>query len=216
MKLLKVDILLAFLLLSLPLTALASESGKPFAVIGEQIDHPVPQGWKLAWMDGEPDGRFVVEYIPQSEQIDSWREGYLAIERIPYPSAEALEEVARMNLKPSDFLLNLYIQGAGKSCGGKHEAMSQRSNTFNGAYFSVGGGFCDRYGSAAPFGEGSFVAFVQGESFLFRIQYGWRPRSEQELNRSLPWRITPQDAEAYLGAIKASSLCAGAGQPKCK
>jgi hypothetical protein len=206
----------SLLFVLLPHAALSEVDGAPFAVIGERVDHPVPKGWKLAWMGGKPDGRFVVEYIPASEQIDSWRGGYLAIERLPYPSPEVLDELASKKQAASEFALSLYIQMAKKNCGGKHESMSQRSNVFNGAIFSVGGGFCGRYGPAAPFGEGALVAFVQGKSFLFRIQYGWRPKSAQELSANLPWRITSQVAQKYLGAIKASSLCAGVGQPECE
>jgi hypothetical protein len=29
---------------------MSNSSWKPFSVIGEQIEHPVPAGWKLAWM----------------------------------------------------------------------------------------------------------------------------------------------------------------------
>jgi hypothetical protein len=216
MKSLLLPISLSLLFATSPPTTLATEDGAPFAVTGEQIDHPVPKDWKLAWMGGKSDGRFVVEYIPEAEQIDSWREGYLAIERLPYPSAEALKDIESKKRTVSEFALSLYIQIATETCGGKHQSMSQRSNTFNGTYFSVGGGFCDKYGSAAPFGEGSFVAFAQGTSFLFRIQYGWRPKSVQELSANLPWRITPQVAKKYLEAIKASLLCAGIGQPECK
>ena len=216
MKFLLPAISLSFLCAISPHASYAAEGGTPFAVIGEQIDHPLPKGWKLAWMTGKPDGRFVVEYIPEAEQVDSWREGYLAIERLPYPPAEAMKEIENKKQTTSGVALSLYIQVAKESCVGKHESMSQRSNTINGTYFSVGGGFCDKYGPPAPFGEGAFVAFVQGKDFLFRIQYGWRPKSAEELSANLPWRITAQVAKEYLEAIKASSLCAGIGQPECK
>ena len=216
MKFLLPAISLSFLCAISPYASSAEEGGAPFTVMGERIDHPVPKGWKLAWMSGKPDGRFVVEYIPEIEQVDSWREGYLAIERLPYPAAEAMKEIESKKQTTSGLALSLYIQMAKERCGGKHESMSQRSNIFNGTYFSVGGGFCDKYGPSAPFGEGSFVAFAQGKDFLFRIQYGWRPKSAQELNMNLPWRIAPQIAKEYLEAIKASSLCAGIGQPECK
>jgi len=195
-----------------PIVTFATEKGTPFRVIGEQLEHPIPKNWKLAWMDGKPDGRFVVEYIPENDDINTWRKGYLAIERLPYPSSEVMQQIEG-NI--SEFALSRYIQLAKERCAGKHKAMSQRTNTFKNTLMSVGGGFCDKYGPAAPFGEGSFVAFVQGEDFLFRVQYGWRPDSTKELNANLPWRISRQAATQYLEAIKASSLCGGTGEREC-
>ena len=39
----------------------AAYAGPRFAVTGEQLDYPVPKGWKLAGMEGTPDGAFNVE-----------------------------------------------------------------------------------------------------------------------------------------------------------
>jgi hypothetical protein len=216
MKLLTSVIPLFLLLTTSPFATSAPENGAPFAVVGEQLDYAAPKGWKLAWMDGKPDGSYVAEYIPQTEEINSWRDGYLAIARLPYPPAQILKEIENSKTTISELALIQYIQKAKDTCGGKHEAMSQRTNTFNDIYVAVGGGFCDKYGSAAPFGEGAFVAFAQGKNYLFRVRYGWRPRSDQNQSDNLPWRITPSVAKEYLEAIKALSLCAGVGQPACK
>lgn len=196
--------------------ASAADDGAPFSVIGEQLDHRPPDGWKLAWMSGKADGRYIVEYIPQEENINSWRDGYLAIERLAYPSAEVLKEIETHKTRIAAVALYQFIRKAKESCGGKHSEMAQRTNTFNGVYFAVGGGYCDRYGQAAPFGEGSFVAFAEGKDYLFRIQYGWRPKTIQDQENNVPWRITPKTAEQYLGAIKATALCGGSNQRACK
>ena len=195
----------------------AGESdGKSFAVLGEQVDHQIPNGWKLAWMDGQVDGRYLMEFIPADEDIKAWRSGYLAIERIPLPSTEAMEEVRQMKTSLAEVGLHYFINQAESRCGGRHEEMSRRVNTFNGILFAVSGGFCSRYGATAPFGEGAFVAFLEGQQNIFRIQYAWRPASEADGNLHLPWRISPDKAGAYLNAIKATTLCGAENQPVCQ
>lgn len=196
--------------------ALAAEAGAPFSATGEQLDVAPPNEWKLAWMDGRSDGSYLIEYIPGKEEIDSWRDGYLAIERLHYPPVEIRKEIENAKSSVSEVALFQFVQNAKKACSGRHEPMMQRVNSFNGIRFAVSGGFCDRYGPAAPYGEGAFIAFAEGKDYLFRIQYGWRPKSIEEKKSNLPWRITPDKAEEYLGAIKAASLCAGPGQPGCK
>lgn len=147
-----------FLLLNLSTTsAWADEAdGKSFSVTGEQVNHQIPEGWKLAWMSGNPDGRYFAEYIPSEEDIKTWRAGYLVIERIPMPSATLLEEIKKQNASLPEVLLHLFIDQAASSCGGKHEAMSRRVNFFNEIQFAVSGGFCEKYGAMAPYGEGAF------------------------------------------------------------
>lgn len=197
-------------------SALAEEPiGKPFKVIGEQVEHKIPDGWKLAWMEGKADGRYFAEYIPAGEDINSWRTGYLAIERIPYPSPQILDEIHKMKTTFSEIGLHHFMEIAAKRCGEKHIEMSRRVNTFNGVFFAVSGGFCDHYDNIAPFGEGAFVAFLEGKNNVFRIQYSWRPISEATKNNDLPWRIPSNKAEAYLNAIKATTLCGGESQPNC-
>ncbi|RST52116.1 hypothetical protein EJI01_16480 [Variovorax sp. MHTC-1] len=193
------------------LAALAE--GEPFAVVGEQLDHPSPLGWKLAWMSGEAEGSYVAEYVPATEEINSWREGYLAIERLKYPPAEKLDKRKTMI---ADVLAFGYGKNAKEKCGGRHFPMVQRADTFNGTYLAVGGGFCDSYGPAAPFGEGAIFAFAEGKEFLFRIQYGWRPKSAQEQRTNIPWRIDPETARRYIEAIKTTALCNGPAQPLCR
>jgi hypothetical protein len=214
----KLSTTMRFLLLfvGMPLAASAADDGVPFSVVGEQLDHHPPEGWKLAWMNGKADGTYIAEYISEAEDINSWREGYLAIERLEYPPAEVLKEIEKRKSRVADVALYQLVRKAKETCGGQHVEMTQRTNTFNGVYFAVGGGYCDRYGKVAPFGEGSFVAFAEGKSYLFRIQYGWRPKSAQDQEGNVPWRIAPQKAKQYLEAIKAMSLCGGLDQPACR
>lgn len=206
---------LIFGLFSVSFSVNASD-GRPFAVVGEQVNHQIPDGWKLAWMDGAPDGRYFAEYIPAGEDINSWHSGYLAIERIPLPSAESLKEIHKMKTTLAEIGLHHFIEQAKNRCGGKHEEMSYRVNTFNDIFFAVSGGFCSHYETIAPFGEGAFVAFLEGSHNIFRIQYAWRPASETDRDNYPPWRISPEMATEFLNAIKATTLCGSENQPVCQ
>lgn len=197
------------------LGAAAPDAGKPFAVHGERLTLPVPPQWKLAWMQGDGDGDYVAEYIPQDEDITSWRGGYLQISRAAYPGADVLAQLAKAKANIVDVALAQHIRTAASQCGGRHQAMPQHALTYSNVRFAVGGGFCDRYGPAAPLGEGAFMAFVEGKDYLFRIHYGWRPATQQEHDSNLPWRITPAASLRYLESIKAATLCGGDAQPAC-
>lgn len=211
------NLLIQFLFLaSFSFYTFAAEDGTPFAVNGEQMDYSPPSGWKLAWMHGKQDGPFIAEYIPENEDINAWREGYLSMQRFEYPSVEMLHKLKENKTRIADMGLIQTVNKANETCGGQHTPMSQRTNTFNNVYFAVGGGYCDKYGTAAPYGEGSFVAFAEGKKFFYRIQYSWRPKSADDQKSNLPWRITPSKAKEYLESIKAMSLCGGDEQPACK
>ncbi|MDY0205194.1 MAG: hypothetical protein RBR82_01070 [Pseudomonas sp.] len=199
-----------------PCAVFAQEEGASFPVYGEQLEFQPPSGWKLAWMSGAEDGPYLAEYIPEHEDIDAWREGYLSVQRFEYPPSDVLQEIKAHKTRLADIALDQYITQAQETCGGQHQAMSQRTNMFNGIYFAVGGGYCDKYGPSAPFGEGAFVAIAEGKQFFFKIQYAWRPISAAEQQRNRPWRIAPQQAKEYLESIKTISLCGGEHQPECQ
>ena len=207
------SLLITFLFI--PIAWAAEGDGSAFAVHGERIDHIPPQGWKLAWMVGDADGAYVVEFIPESEDINFWQQGYLAIARMPYPTAEALKEVVKGDMKVSEVAVQYYNGEAVNACAGKFYPMSHRTNTFNGAIFSVSGGFCDKNGPPARFGEGAVFAYVEGKDYLFRIQYSWRPKSAED-KQDIPWRVDPEELGSYLKAIIASRLCGGSNELPCK
>nr|WP_315201381.1 hypothetical protein [uncultured Albidiferax sp.] len=199
-----------------PHTGYAAENAAPFLVVGEQLAHPPPEGWKRAWTGGQADGSYIVEFIPATENIDAWRQGYLAIERLEYPGKDVLQRLAERNMKVSDLALYQLTSKAKETCPGQHTAIEHKRYQSSGVSFAVGGGFCDLYGPAAPYGEGSVVAFAEGKNYLFRIQYGWRPQSIQAREDNLPLRIPPKKLQEYLDAIRMSSLCGGPEQPVCK
>ncbi|AFI84693.1 hypothetical protein [Methylophaga nitratireducenticrescens] len=208
-------IILIFGLFSASLSASDSD-GNPFAVVGEQVNHQIPDGWELAWMSGESDGRFFVEYIPADEEINSWHSGYLLIERIPLPSAEALEEIRSMKTTLPEMALHHFIEQAKTGCRGEHKEISRSVNKFNDILFAMSGGFCSRYENSAPYGEGAFVAFLEGHHNIFRIQYACRPTSDNNKNNLSTWGITPDMAEKFLNAIKSTTLCGSENQPVCQ
>lgn len=193
----------------------AAEAGAPFTVNGEQLALPIPKFWKLAWMEGAADADYVAEYIPEDEDINSWRGGYLQISRAAYPPADVLARLAEARVNISDMALAQHVSTAARHCGGRHEAMQAQALTYNGIRLALGGGFCDQYGPAAPFGEGAYIAFVEGKDYMFRLHYGWRPRTPAERASYLPWRLAPAADAYFQDALKAATLCGGKDQPPC-
>jgi hypothetical protein len=120
--------LLLLLLVTSDLALAAPADEEPFAVVGEQLDHSPPLGWKRVWVSGESEGSYVVEYVPATEEINSWREGYLAIERLKYPPAEKLNEVEKRKTRIADVLAFGYGKEAKEKCGGRHFPMVQRAD----------------------------------------------------------------------------------------
>jgi hypothetical protein len=84
-------------------------------------------------MEGSPQGGYVVEYIPQAEDIQSWREGYLVVQRMPYPSASSMADLKKANAKIADVALYQFMKKVEQTCGGRHQAMTQAANNYNGA-----------------------------------------------------------------------------------
>ncbi|HDS1579686.1 TPA: hypothetical protein QEL15_001761 [Stenotrophomonas maltophilia] len=207
-------------LLAAPLGAAAppaGEPGSPFAVHGEQVQHAIPAGWTLAWMEGDRsgNGEVLAEYLPPGEPLQAWRGGYLLIHRLPMPDAEVMKQVAASGATLVQVALSQQQDKARGFCAGKFTPTSARSNRFNGVEFAVAGGFCVKVGPAAPFGEGAVVAYLQGNGFIHQVQYGWRPADAAEQRRDLPYRIAPAKVAGYMQAITASTLCGGASQPLC-
>ncbi len=183
--------------------------GAPFAVTGERVTTQIPKGWKLAWMQGDPAGGFMAEYVPEAEDINHWRGEYLAIARFPYPSATVLKQMADKKVHLSEVALTQFMTATQAGCGGKREETSHGLNQIDGLLFAVSGGFCDKLEPNAPFGEGQFVAFIEGKDFLHKVQYSWRPGSAFEASNNKPMRLSKQKTVEYLEAIKASRLCDG-------
>lgn len=212
---LKIVYLVALLTLMTP-AAFAATKWSPFRVSGEQLDFRVPDGWKLAWMSGKGDDQYLAEYLPVNENIDAWRGEYFSINRFRYPSQKIRDKIAALHSSVAAVALYQFIRKADATCGGIHVDMSQRIAMFNGVRFAVGGGYCSRYGSAAPFGEGSIVAFAEGEQYVFRVKYDWRPSSSDEQKEDLPWRNKIQKIKGYIESIKLMTLCGGKDEPVCK
>ena len=197
--------MLALLLLQASLFVSTSSNaalleGSVFQPLGENLVVQPPAGWRLAYMNGSPSGDYVVEFMPQNETHENWREGYMSVQR------GAAEVGAGAHL--STQIVQRVLQGAQRNCSGHFTAMKQKDSMTNGVYTSISGGFCDRLGSAAPFGEGSLMAVFEGTKNLFLVQFGWRPATENEL-KGYPLRITPQKLQQYLDLLNRVTLCGG-------
>src|SRR5450830_662770 len=180
--------------------------GRVFQPNGENLIIQPPAGWRLAYMNGDPNGDYVVEFMPQNESHDSWREGYMSVQR----GAADLSSGAHLSTQ----IVQRVLQGAQRNCAGHFTPMKQKDSMTNGAYTSISGGFCDRLGSAAPFGEGSLIAVFEGTRNLFLVQFGWRPATENELKGN-PLRITPQKLQQYLDLLNRATICGGQDQLIC-
>jgi len=191
---------------AMPAAYAALLEGNVFQPNGENLIIQPPSGWRLAYMNGDPNGDYVVEFLPQNESHDSWREGYMSVQR----GAASVSPGVHMSTQ----IVQRVLQGAQNGCAGHFTAMKQKDSMTNGAYTSISGGFCDRYGAAAPFGEGSLVAVIEGTRNLFLVQFGWRPSTPNELN-GYPLRITPQRLQVLLDQINRAMLCGGADQLSC-
>ncbi|WNH53475.1 hypothetical protein [Stenotrophomonas oahuensis] len=195
----------------------ADGDGTPFAVHGEQLQVAVPSGWKLAWMAGDRSGNGDVmqEYIPADQNIKNWRGQYLLVGRVPLPPAEVSKEVAAMGKTLPQMVSMVSQQEARKACGGTFTEIEPWSGAAAAGESTISGGFCDRFGPAAPFGEGALIGYLQGKQYVHRIEYHWRPASEGERNAHLPTRVHPAQQQAWIDAIKATPLC-GTAQVPCK
>jgi hypothetical protein len=174
--------------------------------LGEQLIYQAPENWELAFAEDREEAGYLLEFIPKGDEINSWQQGYLSVQKNPMPSKEILDQIRERNLHPATVALAQYQQAAARSCPGTFDSMAQGDNTFNGTYVSVTGGFCDQYGETAPHGEGAVIAVLEGKSSFFLVKYAWRPKDENE-NRDHRWRITPESITNYLTSIKQMSVC---------
>lgn len=181
--------------------------GDFFEIEGEQLVYKVSTQWRPVWMSGDPKANFFVEYIPEYEQINNWKFGYLKIQRHPYPAPEIMEKIKASGGRISDIAAQQFQEQTSKNCLGKHEKMTHRTNTFNNLFFSVTGGFCNKYGSVAPYGEGAVFAFIEGKDFLHSVQYGWRPIDEKTAKENAPWGVFSPLLIQYLNEMKLITTC---------
>ncbi|BEV14928.1 hypothetical protein HBDW_17160 [Herbaspirillum sp. DW155] len=206
--------LLAASLALAPLSGHAEAEGRLFQPKGENLMISPPPGWRLAYMDGDPDGDYMVDFLPANEAHDSWREGYMGVQRRSFPEAGLLANIQARNLTVAQVALSEVMQGAQRNCPGRFVAMAQKNGSTNNIPLSVSGGFCDRTGPVAPYGEGTVLAVYQGKQQLFVVQFSWRPPTDAA-NKQYPFRISPAGLQQYLDLINAATLCGGPEEGKC-
>jgi len=188
-------------------------------VSGEQPDVAVPAGWKLAYKAVHPDGAYFFEYIPEGENIDNWRSGYLFVGRAPYPEHRKKTDLNQPKAASiGDAMVSAIQKEVADACKGQGSfmPMSHRWNIFNGSRVSVSGGFCSKMGSAAPYGEGAIVSVIEGEEYLHQISFHWRPISAEQREKRMPaWGDTDENIIRYLQTIRATKLCGGKNGAAC-
>lgn len=202
------------LALLLPGPAGAEVQGAVFQPQGENLMIAPPAGWRMAYMDGDPDGDYVVDFLPPNEALDSWREGYMGVQRRSFPDSALLSNIRARNLSVPQVAITELMQSAQRQCPGRFLPMKQKDSLTNNIPTSVSGGFCDRAGSDAPYGEGSVIAVFEGKQRLFVVQFGWRPSNPNEW-KQYGYRITPDRLQQYLNLLNAATLCGGAEQGPC-
>jgi len=203
------DLLRAAVLLGLSLVVSACATHPAANTLpsnGENLEIRPPAGWRLSYTTGDPESNYLVEFMPNSEDHDSWREGYMSVQRGAYTP------IAGQHLATQ--AVSGLIQAAQTKCAGHFSAMQQKETQTNGAYTTIGGGFCERYSSVAPYGEGSLTAVIEGKKNLFLVQFGWRPATENDL-KDYNWRIKPERLQQYLNLLNQATLCGGPSEIPC-
>ncbi|MBG7618604.1 hypothetical protein I5R65_03940 [Herbaspirillum sp. AP02] len=204
----------AALLMLTPMPSHAEAEGRLFQPVGENLMIAPPPGWRLAYMNGDPEGDYMVDFLPANEAHDSWREGYMGVQRRSFPDAGLLANIRARNLSVPQVALSEVMQGAQRNCPGRFVPMSQKDGSTNNIPLSVSGGFCDRVGPSAPYGEGTVLAVYQGKERLFVVQFSWRPPTENAL-KQYPYRISPAGLQQFLDLLNAATLCGGPDEGKC-
>lgn len=192
----------------------AEADGAPFIVNGERADISPPNGWRLTWMQGNTNGEYFAEYIKDGEEVSSWKSGLLLIRRFKYPAADQLEQIEKAKSKVADIALLQYDNQTQQTCKDKYVPAAKRVGELGGLYFAVGGWYCRVTTEKTPYGEGSYVAFIEGKDFFHLVQYSWRPQTENDATSS-DWGIDLKTGKAYLESIVSSALC-DEGKKTCK
>lgn len=187
--------------------------GAVFQPQGENLMISKPAGWRLAYMNGDPQDDYVVEFMPANEAHDNWREGYMAVQRRTMPDKALQDGIKARLMTVSQVLVSQVMQNAQRACPGRFVPMRQKDSMTNGIPTSVSGGYCDR-ASGAPYGEGSVVAAFQGKERMFVVQFSWRPATAGEAKDS-PFRITSAKLQQYLDLLNGANLCGGPDEVKC-
>lgn len=188
------------------LTACATKTEKMPQVNRENLLIHPPSGWRLAHTNGDPDGNYVVEFMPNAEEKEDWHEGYMSVQR------GAFNPIPGQHMAPQ--ALATLMQVAQTKCRGHFVPMTSKDTLINGAYAAIGGGFCSRDGNVAPYGEGNLTALIEGRKNLFLVQFGWRPANEDD-QKDYGWRIRPDRLKQYLDLINQATLCGAQSELPC-
>ncbi len=202
-------------LMSGPASSVESE-GKLFEVNGLQLAITPPVGWSVVWMDGDPDGDYFVEYLPKGDDVNSWRDGYIFVNRISFINKqELLEKIESEGYSLLDFMFKAFMHKAQKTCPSEFVKSKPKTENFNNIEYILGAGYCNKYGSAAPYGESNVVAYARSGDVVFNVKFAWRPHSKEDQIANPHWPISYEKVDFTFGVLKNAFLCGDEDHEEC-
>ncbi len=190
--------------------------GQLFEVNGMQLVIAPPEGWDAVWMDGDPDGQYFIEYLPKGDDVNSWRDGYIFVQRTSLVSQQDfLNKIESAGYSLLDFMFKSFTYKAQQTCPGNFIKSKPKAEFFNGIKYILGAGYCDKYGPAAPYGESNVFAYAQHGELIFNIKFAWRPRSKQDQIDNPHWPISQEKVDFTFNVLKGAFLCGDEGYEEC-
>ena len=193
-----------------------AKDGHLFDVSGLQLAISPPESWSAVWMSGESQGTYFVEYLPEGSDVNSWRDGYILVQRISFiDKQETLNKIESAGFSLVDFAFNGFLYKAQKTCPGNYVKSYSKSETFNNIEYVLGAGYCDKYGPAAPFGESNVFAYVRRGDLLFNVKFAWRPHSKEDQVSNPHWPIPQERVDFVFNVLKSAFLCGDKDHEEC-
>jgi len=191
-----------------------TNNGELFEVSGLQLAISPPEGWSAVWMSGDPDGQYFIEYLPEGDDVNSWRDGYIYVQRTAF-TQDTLDKIERAGYSMLDFAFESFQYNAKITCPGMFFRSKPERENINNLEYVLGAGYCDKYGDAAPYGESTVFAYAWDGEFLFNVKLAWRPHSKDDQLEHPHWPI-PQERVAFtFDILKSAFLCGGDEYEEC-
>ncbi len=187
--------MLRYLVMTLALFAATAQAatpdnGKPFAVVGERVDAPLPAGAKLAYMAGDARGEFIAEFANPKESITSWKSLFVAQQRVndTLPNTvkrtlAGMRSACSMLDKPGVF------------------APQKEAAAFKGDMLAVLL-YCRQPMPNAPQGELTAMLFMRGQQHTFKYWRSWRPQTQQQVQAA-----RKESMAFFSNSLKDAALC---------
>lgn len=164
--------------------------GKPFAVVGERVDAPLPAGAKLAYMAGSAQGEFIAEFANPQEDIARWQTLFVAQQRVN----DTLPNTVKRTLQAVQSTCDQLSKP-------KFFAPKKGAARFQGQILAVSL-HCQQPMPNAPLGELTSMLFLQGQKHTFKYWRAWRPQNPQQLQKALQ-----EGMDFFSEGLKQVDLC---------